>query len=104
MLPKYQPILADKASREIDEICKFIAANSAQGAETVAREFAKVIESLGFLPYRNRVYERRKDPKLAVRTATAFQYILYYRINEQALTVEIFTVRHGARRQPKRFR
>jgi plasmid stabilization system protein ParE len=31
-------------------------------------------------------------------------FIIYYRITEKPATVRVLTVRHGARRQPRRFK
>jgi len=61
------------------------------------------IDSLQYLPRRYSVYQGRHNPSDAVRRMPVPPYLIYYRIDERRQAVEIVTVRHGARRQPRRF-
>jgi plasmid stabilization system protein ParE len=60
--------------------------------------------SLDELPSRCEIHDSRKDPAFTVRSMAAPPYIIYYRVDDAKLTVTVMSVRHGARRQPKRFR
>jgi plasmid stabilization system protein ParE len=61
------------------------------------------IDSLEILPFRYRIYYGSKQPAAAVRRMPVPPYLIYYRVEESRLAVEIITVRHGKRRQPHRF-
>jgi plasmid stabilization system protein ParE len=56
------------------------------------------------LPHRYKVHEHRKDPSLAVRSMPVPPFIVYYRVDDVRLSVRVLSVRHGARRQPRRFK
>ena len=78
--------------------------DSPSQGDRYARVLIDMIMSLSRSPASLKVYEKRADPALSVRTRNIDSYIIYYRVDESARTVTILTIRHGARRQPRRFR
>jgi plasmid stabilization system protein ParE len=100
----YRVVIMPRASANIVEMCTRIERTSPQNAALVATRLVEAIDSLEQLPHRYPVHERRRDPAKAVRSMPVPPFIIYYRVAETKQAVEVLTVRHGARRQPKRFR
>ena len=100
----YHILIPPKASRNLVGICSFIERQSPQNAASVAQRLLDVIDSLASLPRRYEVHEHRRDPALTVYSMAVPPFIVYYRVDDTRQTVRILAIRHGARRQPKRFR
>jgi plasmid stabilization system protein ParE len=104
MATQYRVILSPRGLAEIEEICGYY--------ETIAPDYSRIlyqtlvtrIGGLGDLPKVYRVYEYRRDPALTVHAMTVSPYIVYYRVSDSDLQVNVLSVLHGARRQPRRFR
>jgi plasmid stabilization system protein ParE len=93
-----------RAFADLNGILTYIAYQSSQNARTVIDRLQASMQSLEILPTRYEVHERRADPTKTVRSMAMPPFIIYYRVDERQSTVRILTVRHGHRRQPKRFR
>lgn len=100
----YEIRFTPRAADDIISICCYIEQDSPQSAAIVARSLVEAIDSLDFLPHRYRIHEHRKDPAKTVHAMPVPPFIVYYRVQDSRLTVEIVAVRHGSRRQPQRFR
>jgi len=57
--------------------------------------------SLESLPHRYPIYQGRHRPSEVVRRMPFWPYLIYYIVDDRNLRVEIITVRHGKRRQPR---
>jgi plasmid stabilization system protein ParE len=104
MLNRYRVRITPRASNDIIAICAHIEGSSPQNAAGVAQELIDAIDSLDLFPHRYKVHEHRRDPSKTVRSMPVPPFIVYYRVRDADLVVEIISVRHGARRQPRRFR
>jgi len=104
MPDQYRIIIPPRASTQLIEICSRIEKRSEQNARLVAQQVLDAIDALEFLPHRYRVHEHRRDPALTVRSMPVPPFIVYYRVDDVRLAVRILSIRHGARRQPRRFR
>jgi plasmid stabilization system protein ParE len=93
-----------KALADIEEIRAYIAQDSPERADQYARFLLESVASLSRLPTSLRVYERRSNPAMSVRTKNVDSYIIYFRVDESERVVTILAIRHGTRRQPRRFR
>ena len=100
----YEIRFTTRASDDLTSICSYIERDSAQNAASVARRLIEAIDSLVSLPHRYRIHEHRRDPAKTVHAMPVPPFIVYYRVLDRRLTVEIVAVRHGRRRQPQRFR
>jgi plasmid stabilization system protein ParE len=69
----------------------------------MVRRILDAIDMLKHFPIRMKVLEQPPDSKPPVRRLPVNPYIVYFRVFESTRLVEILHVRHGARRQPKRF-
>jgi plasmid stabilization system protein ParE len=100
----YRVLIPPKAAAELTEICAYIEKQSPQNAAKVAQNIVHAIDSLDLLPHRCKVHEGRADPALTVRSMPVPPFIVYYRVDDRRRAVRILSIRHGARRQPKRFK
>jgi plasmid stabilization system protein ParE len=103
MINSYQVILLPEAEADLQDIYDYIADDNPIAAGKVDRLVATA-ESLRQLSRRYRVRLSRKSPDRVVHSVPNPPYILNYRVLEKSAVVEVMTIRHGARRQPKRFK
>src|SRR5579863_8462370 len=104
MPERFHVIISMRTAREMTEICSWIERTSPQNASLVAQRLLAVIDSLDLFPHRYKGHEHRQDPAKTVRSMPVPPFIVYYRVDDVRRTVRVLSVRHGARRQPKRFR
>lgn len=97
----YRIRIMPRASNDLVSICSFIEQHSLQNAASVASELVAAIDSLEILPHRYKIHEHREDPAKSIRSMPVPPFIVYYRIVDRLLVVEVLTVRHGERLPPK---
>jgi len=100
----YRIIIMPEASSDLISIFEFVESASPQNARELAKRLFDAIDSLEWFPHRNRVHRSAKRPSRIVHSMTVAPHIVYYRIHETDAIVEVLTVRHGARKQPHRFK
>jgi plasmid stabilization system protein ParE len=83
----------------LSEIYDYIKQHSPQNAKLVLRRLLDETASLSLFPYRYKVYQLRRHLSMTVRAMPVQRHVAYYRISEQAKTVEIISIRHGRRRR-----
>lgn len=104
MAERYHIIISPQAVRELTEICAYIRGESPSNAALVATRLVSAIDSLEEFPQRYEVHEHRRDPRMTVHSMAVPPFIVYYRIDQVSSAVRVLSVRHGARRQPRRFK
>ena len=104
MPDRYRIIILPAAADDLVAICPYIERDSPQNAALVAQRLIDAVDSLTVLPRRYKVHEHRKDRAKDVHSMPVPPFIVYYRVDETHLTVRILTIRHGSRRQPRRFK
>jgi plasmid stabilization system protein ParE len=104
MAKAYRVNIKSEAHSDLDAVYAYILNDSPQNARKMLGKLKHAIQCLRSMPTRNVIRQHRKDPSLSVRAEISWPYLIYYRVNEGLTTVTILTVRHGARRQPKRFK
>jgi plasmid stabilization system protein ParE len=62
------------------------------------------IDGLTTMASRYKVVGRSRKRGSAVHSMVVRPYIVYYRVDESRKYVFVLTIRHGARRQPRRFK
>ena len=100
----YSVIVLPRTFTDLVEILDHIAIDSPQNAVTTIDRLWRAMQSLQLLPHRYKIHEGRKDPSKTVRSMPVSPFIIYYRVDDQMHVVRILHVRHGHRRQPRRFR
>jgi toxin ParE1/3/4 len=104
MAERYRIRLSPEASADIHALHAYIAQDSPDNAaDMVARIFAS-IDLLKTFPYRTAIQRQSKRVPHPVRTLPVEPYIVFFRVIDDQATVRILTVRHGARRRPRRFK
>jgi toxin ParE1/3/4 len=99
----YRIIITIRAAVELEEIHQYISRNSPENASRVATKIIAAIDSLNQLPHRYPVHQGRRQPSQTVRRMPVRPYLIYYRIDDRRMAVTIISVRHGARKQPRKF-
>jgi plasmid stabilization system protein ParE len=100
----YRVRISPRASANLEEIHRHIEADSPQNAASVIEDLLDAMESLDQLPRRYPIYQGRRRPREMVRRMPVPPFLIYYRVNESALSVDVLAVRHGSRRQPRSFK
>jgi plasmid stabilization system protein ParE len=101
MIQRYHVILSPRSLSDLFDIHTFIATDSPQNAAEVIERLLVAIEHLDVVPRRYPVYQGKRQPTEAVRRMPVLPFFVYYRIKEPNRSVEIITIRHGHRRQPR---
>lgn len=104
MPDRYRVVILPEAGANVQAIFRYVEQHSPQNAVRVAATLVHAIDSLEFLPRRHKVHASSRDPRRVVRSMPVPPYLIYYRVVERDKVVEILTIRHGSRRQPRRFK
>jgi plasmid stabilization system protein ParE len=104
MAPTYRIVILPEAGSDVSAIHDFITKDSPQNAIAVARRLIASIDSLRQSPQRCKIHVPSRIAERVVRAMSDPPFIIYYRILESESVVEVLTIRHGARRQPQRFK
>jgi plasmid stabilization system protein ParE len=104
MPPVYRVILQPEAFRNLDAILDYIKRDSPQNAVKMIDRLWDATQSLKELPRGCKIYRSGKRPDYVVHSMPVSPSIVYYRVIEKPPIVRILTIRHGARRQPRRFK
>ncbi len=103
-MKRYRIVYKEEAIADIESIREYIDKSQSGRTEIAINKIVDAIRSLEYLPMRNRVRHSRKTPGLSVYAQPVISYLIYYRVDEAEGVVRILTIRHGARRQPRRFK
>ena len=93
-----------EASDDVTNAFTYIEADSPQNAASVLQELFDAIDSLERLPHRYKVHRSNRNPTRVVRSMPVPPFVIYYRVLEAERIVEVLIVRHGARKQSRRFK
>ncbi len=104
MADVYEVNLTNDARVELDAVEHYIAQDSPVAAAKFVSNLIAEIRTLTYLPERHRIRIKSKLPAKCVRALIVNPYLIYYRVDDALRVVTVIMVRHGARRQPKRFR
>jgi plasmid stabilization system protein ParE len=99
----YRVIISPEASTDLQTIHAFIANDSPNNAATMIERILDAIELLKEVPHRTAVERQSRKIKHPVRSLPVKPYVIFFRAIDDEKVVRILTVRHGARRRPRRF-
>ncbi len=96
---KYTVKLSTQANEDIKEIYEYIADVLCEKeiASNILNLFEKNILSLSEMPGRCRIYESEPWQSRGVHVMSVKNYLIFYVINEEERTVNIFRVIYGSR-------
>jgi plasmid stabilization system protein ParE len=100
----YRTIIRPQAATDLERVFAYIEQHSPQNARKVAGRLIAAVDSLEILPRRHKVHSSSRDRSRVVRSMSVRPYIVYYRVLEPQKAVEVLTIWHGSRRQPRRFK
>lgn len=103
MGPEFRIILSPEAAADLQLLHDFISRDSPQNAAKIVGRILDAIDGLRVFPHRNVLAHQSKKVAHYVRSLPVKPYIVYFRVLEQQEAVRVLSVRHGARRPPKRF-
>jgi len=99
----YQVGFTRRARADLDGIYDYIAKDSLPNAAHFVAELVEAISRLQELPRRYPIYRIKRRSMGPIRRMPLGMYLVYYRVDEGQMRVEVITIRHGMRRQPQRF-
>ncbi len=85
--------LSDRAIADLDEIYKFISADSEYFAKRTVDQLLDITDELGRFPYSGRISKEYKDSNIRERFFRSYR--IGYKI--KPYSVEIATIRHASR-------
>jgi len=88
-----------RASRDLAAIAVHIAAERSDAAVREAGNILRKVDLLARFPEMGPIY--RRTPQAEFRSVVSGNYRIVYRIRLEEPTVDIVTVRHGARDEPE---
>lgn len=103
MADSYRIKITSEALSDLQGIFTAIHKDSPQGAAGMVEKILNQLDSLDTMPSRFKVVGRSRSTNLPVHAVVVRPYIVYYRVDEARDWVFVMSVRHGARRQPRRF-
>ena len=98
-MDKYNIVILDTAISDIEEIALYIRneLKNQKAAEDLADKIFESIERIAQFPYANSVYVPIRPLKYEYRLAVIVNYLLFYRVNEEAKEVIVARVIYGKR-------
>lgn len=100
---KFRIILTARAVSDLQHIAAFVFDQSPQNAAKLANRLSIEIHSLELMPSRFKKIGTSKRSGMPIHSLVVRPFLVYYRVDESDGKVIVLTVRHGARRQPRRF-
>jgi plasmid stabilization system protein ParE len=95
----YEIVWTESAAADLEAIVRYLARRNATAAESVRTGILDHVETLSRFPLIGPVYERERSGR--TREIVYRSYRIFYRVEETAHRVEILTVWHGARGEPR---
>ena len=100
---QYRIIISCRAVRDLEKIHDYIAHDSPANADGMIKRVLDSVELFEQFPHRTVVEQQSSKIRHPVRSLPVPPYVVYFRVIERQKVVRILHVRHGARRQPRRF-
>jgi toxin ParE1/3/4 len=94
----YEIVLSPRAVQDLEEIVRYIAADGIEVAERFGRLLFEKTRALGEFPRTGRIVPEFRDPN--IRELIVKSYRIVYRIDENALQIQIARFWHAARGEP----
>ena len=99
----HRVILTAEALSDLESIAQYIRQHSPQNAATVAETILDAIDLLAFMPRRFRQVGRSRKHGSPIHAMVVHPFMVYYRAEDTPAAVYVLHIRHGKRRQPRRF-
>lgn len=103
MADTHRVLLTSSALADLEGIASYIRQESPQAAPSTAARILHAIDSLSSMPARFRRAGRSRKRGTLVHSMVVRPFVVYYRVEHDPAAVYVLNVRHGKRRQPRRF-
>lgn len=103
MSGEYAVQISPEALKNLEAVFSFRIQDAPQSASRLIKDILDAMDDLDTMPQRYRRAGRAGKSGNPVHAMVVRPFIVYYRIDDAAKRVFILEVRHGARRQPRRF-
>lgn len=103
MAETHQVMLTADAFSDLEGIGGYIHQHSPRNAAAVAKTILDAIDPLALMPARFRRIGQSRRRGSPVHAMVVRPFIVYFRVEDGLAVVYVLTVRHGKRRQPRRF-
>ena len=103
-MEEYRVIVTPRAASDLERIRDYIATDSLQNAAAMIDRILDALEPLKQFPHRTIVQQENSKLRHPVRSIVVQPYIVYFRVLDEQRIVRVLHVRHGARKQLRRFR
>ena len=104
MPPAFRIILSPEAAADLQAIHEYISHDSPRNAARMVDRILEAVAKLEIIPHRNVIEHQSRKIRHPVRSLPVRPYVVYFRVLEEEHVVRVLTIRHGARRRPKRFK
>ena len=95
----YEVVWSEPASADLEAILRYIAQDNPSASAAMRLEFLERADQLRQLPLIGAIYERDRAGR--TREILCRSYRIFYRVDATRKRVEILTVWHGARKEPR---
>jgi toxin ParE1/3/4 len=95
----FQVVWTEASFADLETVVRHVAEDDPAAAEKLRLELLESVKILSRFPYIGPQYERDRTGR--AREILCRQYRIFYRVREAESRVEILTVWHGARREPR---
>ncbi|MGA2440525.1 MAG: type II toxin-antitoxin system RelE/ParE family toxin [Tepidisphaeraceae bacterium] len=99
----YRVIISPEAAANLLALHAFIAQNSPANAAKMVDRILAAVETLKTVPHRTVLEHQSPRIQHPVRSLPVSPYVVFFRVLNDDRVVRILTIRHGARRRPRRF-
>lgn len=95
----FQIVWTEPALADLEAILRYVATHDSAAAEELRVELLGSVATLQRFPFLGPVYERDRTGRS--REIVCRRYRIFYRVDEVAKRVEVLTIWHSARREPR---
>jgi plasmid stabilization system protein ParE len=95
----YEIAWTEPAEADLEALVRSLARHSQNAAETVRTAILSHVETLAHFPFIGPVYEPARSGR--IHEIVCQSYRIFYRVNETLRRVEILTIWHSAREEPR---
>ena len=95
----WEVVWTEPALGDLEQVLRAASSHSASTAESLRTELLESVEVLARFPHIGPLYERDRTGR--TREILCRSYRIFYRVSDDRQRVEILTIWHAARREPK---
>src|SRR5271155_2322987 len=95
----WEVVWTEPALEDLEQIVRTLATQNPAAAESLRADLLESVEVLSRFPFIGPAYERDRTGR--AREILCRRYRIFYRVHDEKRRVEILTIWHSARREPR---